>query len=439
VAETQISSDDSHARFYGRLINESAPGDLQAVPAVTNAGSAEFPKVYADGRAIFKGNFPDAKSVRLEGGQGLCPTPAAMLKDSDGTWSVTLPPTVPGFHYYWFNVDGVHTNDPGSATFFGYGKVISGIEIPDAQFISSDLVTAPVLPFYAPHPGKHGKLQENWYTSALTGERRRCVVYTPPDYFEAANASKRYPVLYLQHGAGEDETGWSRQGGVSFIMDNSIHGSPMGPFFFPTANGTPKSKEMIVVMDRGYAKYKEGAGSDNQDPSEKFMPGFARKETGAFGAVMMKELIPMIDTTYRTIPDREHRAIAGLSMGAMQAMAIGLTHPETFSYIGSFSGPQFMSLRDPANPGASVEAPFDPATSYGGVFADPEDFNGKIHLLWMGAGTAEQGISESLRESAQKLRDRNIKLVEFHSPGTAHEWQTWRICLFKFAPLLFRA
>jgi len=426
-------------RFYSRLINESAPGDLQAVPAVTNVPSAEYPRVYADGRAIFKVHLPEAKSVRLEGGQGLCASPVAMVKDANGNWSVTLPPTVPGFHYYWFNVDGARINDPGSETFFGYGKETSGIEIPDAQFISSDLVTAPVIPFYAPHEGKHGQLHENWYQSALTGEWRRCIVYTPPGYFDQASVNTRYPVLYLQHGAGEDETGWSRQGGVSFIMDNSIHGSPMGPFFFPTAKGTPKSKEMIVVMDNGYAGYKEGAAPEVPDPSENYVPSFLRKNIGGFGAVMITELIPMIDSTYRTIPDRDHRAVAGLSMGGLQAMAIALTHVDTFSHIGSFSGPQFMSLRDPSNPAAPAAPPFDPGTSYGGVFANSAAFNSKFRLLWVGSGTAESTISESVRDGAAKLRAANIKLTEFHSPGTAHEWQTWRICLFKFAPLLFQS
>jgi enterochelin esterase family protein len=425
-------------KFYDRLINESAPGNLQAVPAVTNVASAEYPRVYADGRAIFRVHLPQANSVRLEGGQGLCPSPVPMVKDADGTWSVTLPPTVPGFHYYWFNVDGAHMNDPGSETFFGYSKETSGIEIPDAQFISSDLVTAPVLPFYAPHKGPQGALHENWYQSEITGDWRRCFVYTPPGYFDQAHSGTRYPVLYLQHGAGEDETGWSRQGGVNFIMDNSIHGSPMGPFFFPTAGGTPKSKEMIVVMDNGYATYKEGTAAEGRDPSESFLPSFVRKNIGAFGGVMVRELIPFIDSTYRTIADPNHRAMAGLSMGGLQAMAIALAHLDTFGYIGTFSGAQFMSLRDPSQPGAPEPPPFDPRTSYNGIFADADGFNKKVHLLWMGSGTAESNFSESLRENAAKLRAGNIKLVEFHSPGTAHEWQTWRICLFKFAPLLFQ-
>jgi enterochelin esterase-like enzyme len=417
-------------RFYDQLINESAPGALQAVPAATNVPSSEYPRVYADGRAIFQIHLPAAKSVSLEGGQGLCPKPVPLTRDADGDWGVTLPPTVMGFHYYWFNVDGVRMNDPGSQTFFGYNRETSGIEIPDPQQISSDLVTAPVLPFYAPHKGTpQGQLHEQWYESKITGKWRRCFVYTPPSYNDITKIETRYPVLYLQHGAGEDETGWVRQGGVNFILDNAIHGNSSS-FFFATA---PKAQEMIVVMDNAYASY---ASSDSalRDASEQHLSAAMRGGIEAFGAVMVNELIPLIDRTFRTIGDRDHRAMAGLSMGGMQTMAIALAHLDKFSYIGTFSGAQFarMQVNNPSSP-------FDPKTSYGGVFADPAAFNEKVRLLWMGAGTAEVAMNDSLRENAAKLRDSNIKVTEYHSPGTAHEWFTWRLCLNKFAPLLFRA
>ena len=414
-------------RFYNELINESAPGDKQAVPAVTNVPSAQYPRVYADGRVTFKVHLPNANSVQLEGGQGLCSKPIPMTKDAVGNWNVTLGPTVMGFHYYWFNVDGARVNDPGSETFMGYGRETSGIEIPDPQQISSDLVTAPVIPFYAPHKGPHGQLHEQWYESAITGKWRRCFIYTPAGYDDAANSSTRYPVLYLQHGAGEDETGWSRQGGVNFIIDNAIQGNSSSFF---TLN-SPKAKEMLVVMDNGYATYAKASG-EMRDPSEKYL----RPGQEAFGAVMVNELIPMIDRTYRTIADRDHRAMAGLSMGGSQTMAVALSHLDLFSYIGTFSGAQFMT---PRNVNQNTMPPFDPKTSYGGVFADADSFNSKVRLLWMGAGTAELEMSESLRVNVEKLRAANIKLTQYHSPGTAHEWMTWRLCLNKFAPLLFQS
>jgi enterochelin esterase-like enzyme len=418
-------------RFYDHIINESAPGAKQTVPAVTNVPSAEYPRVYADGRVTFRVHLPEAKSVQLEGGQGLCEKPMPLTRDAEGNWSVTLPPRVMGFHYYWFNVDGARMNDPGSETFFGYGRETSGIEIPDAQQISSDLVTAPVIPFYAPHAGAHGQLEEKWYSSKITGNWRRCYVYTPPGYDDAANATTKYPVLYLQHGAGENETGWGRQGGVNFIMDNSILGNTSSFFAFMRAS-VPKAKPMIVVMDNGYATYST-PGSEKRDPSEDFaFPG-----TEAFGAVMVQELIPMIDGSYRTLADRDHRAMAGLSMGGNQTMAITLSHLDLFSYIGTFSGAQFMRLRP--RPGMAERPPFDPKTSYHGIFADAASFNSKVLLLWMGAGTAELALSASTRENVAKLHAAGIKVTEYHSPGTAHEWQTWRLCLNKFAPLLFEA
>jgi len=422
-------------RFYDQLIDESAPGALQAVPATTNVPSAEYPRVYADARVTFRVNLPFAQSVQLEGGQGLCAKSIPMTKDADGNWTLTLSPRVMGFHYYWFNVDGVRMNDPGSETFFGYGRETSGIELPDPQQISSDLVTAPVVPFYAPHKATpQGQLHEHWYESKITGNWRRCIVYTPPGYDAATNSASRYPVLYLLHGEGEDETGWSRQGGLSFIIDNAIQGNSSSFF----AASSPKAKEMIVVMDNGYATYTESAPVKS-DPSESYLPPFMKSGTVAFGAVLANELMPMIDSTYRTIADSDHRAIAGLSQGGAQAMAVGLTHLDQLSYIGTFSGVQFARPRAGAAAAADSLPAFDPQSSYGGVFADAPGFNGRVHLLWMGAGTAEVTMSESLRENAGKLRAANIKIGEYHCPGTAHEWMTWRMCLNKLAPLLFQA
>jgi enterochelin esterase family protein len=192
---------------------------------------------------------------------------------------------------------------------------------------------------------------------------------------------------------------------------------------------------MIVVMDNDYATYAE-PNPAKPDPSESFLGPFMKSGVTAFGAVLVNELMPMIDSSYRTITDRDHRAIAGLSLGGAQAMAIGLAHLDLFSNIGTFSGAQFAWAHSAS---ASSSPGFDPQTSYGGVFADAAGFNGKVHLLWMGAGTAEVAMSEALRVHAGELRAANIKVEEYHCPGTAHEWMTWRMCLNKFAPLLFQA
>lgn len=426
-------------RFYSQLINESAPGSKQEVPASTNVESAEYPRVYADGRVTFRIHLPLAKSVQLEGGQGLCKNPIPLSREADGHWGLTLAPAVTGFHYYWFNADGTRMNDPGSETFFGYGRETGGIEIPDPQFVSSDLTNVATMPFYDPQDGPQGRLQEQWYLSKVTGKWRRCIVYTPQDYYEAANATTRYPVLYLQHGAGEDETGWVRQGRVTFIMDNMINGFPIGPFpMGAPQRGAPRSTPMIIVMENGYATYGSEDSNRYRDPSELYLP------TGveAFGAVLIHEVIPMIDREYRTIADRGHRAMAGLSMGAMQTMAITLTHLDTFEYLGGFSLPlsseNYPMTFPPQFPDA-LRKPFDPNVSYGGAFADASSLNEKLKLMWFGVGTAESPISDALRENVEKLRTKKVNVSLYQSPGTAHEWQTWRRCLNEFAPLLFRS
>jgi enterochelin esterase-like enzyme len=394
--------------------DESLPAIYRSVPATTNVPSADYPRLYADGRAMFRLRMPSAKSVQLNGGQGLGRVPFPMSKDADGVWSVAIPPATVGFHYYWFVVDGVAINDPGSETYFGYGRETSGIEIPDPFFVSTLLISSPRPAFYDPVDAPHGRLEANWYFSKTTGKWRRCFVYTPPGYQDEAKIKRRYPVLILQHGAGENETGWGKQGRMNFIMDNLINAG--------------KAKPMIVVMDNGYAAYAE---KPNETDGADAVAPYLRLPAGleGFGPVVLHDLIPMIESTYRTIPDRDHRAMAGLSMGAMETMAITLSHLDTFSYIGSFSG----AMR--SRPGLP---PFDPITSYGDAFADAARFNQKVHLLWFGAGTAEVEFNNALRTNVEKLRTHGINLVLYESPGTAHEWLTWRRDLNEFAPLLFR-
>lgn len=329
-----------------------------------------------------------------------------MTRGSDGTWSVTIPPPVPGFHYYWFVLNGVSVNDPGSRTYFGYSRETSGIEIPEGG-----------VDFYAIKNVPHGEVRERWYLSHTTGAWRRALVYTPPDYDKSAG--RRYPLLILQHGMGEDETGWTRQGKAQFILDNLI--------------AAGKARPMIVVMDRGYAG----------KPGE---PPFALTRTtrlrdiqlafSAFSDVVTHDLIPAIDASYRTIADREHRAMAGLSMGGMQTLFIASHHLDTFAYFASLSGPVLRGsdpdqLFDP-----SLKGPFDPRTAYAGVFASPAEFNGKVRLLWLGVGSEEE-LHANISTAVDALRQSGIRLTFFESPGTAHEWQTWRRALYDLAPKLF--
>jgi enterochelin esterase-like enzyme len=394
------------------LISLGQPAALlwadQGAPASSNVPNAQNPSVHADRSITFTLVAPDARSVQVAGGDGLGVGPFPMTRGSEGVWSATTPPSAPGFHYYWFFLDGVSVNDPASETYFGYGKETSGIEVPE---IGAD--------YYAIGNVPHGDVRAKWYWSTTTREWRRAFVYTPPDY--DTNPTARYPVLILQHGMGEDETGWTRQGKAQFILDNLI------------ASG--KARPMIVVMDRGYAT-RAGTpvvtlGPDV--PLQNFQIAFS-----AFENVLLHDLIPAIDTAYRTLPDREHRALAGLSMGGMQTLFIALHHEDMFAYIGSFSGPIVPNF----NAGSLISnfpVPFDTKTAYDGAFSEPAAFNKRVKLLWLGVGTAEpERFRTSIGGAAKTLRSAGVELVYFESNGTAHEWQTWRRDLNDFAPRLFR-
>lgn len=362
-----------------------------ATPAASNVPRSAYPRVDAEGRVTFQLKAPEATRVQLVPGggseSGFGRDAFDMQRGDDGVWSVTTPPVVPGFHYYWFSVDGLTVNDPGSETFFGWGRQSSGVEVPEAG-----------VDFYDAKDVPHGEVRVFWYHSQVTGKVRRALVYTPPGYDASGDAGgQRYPVLYLQHGAGEGERGWTNQGRANFILDNLL------------ASG--QARPMIVVMDNGYAaRADETAGRPF--------------DFGAFEEVLMDELIPKIDAAYCTVADREHRALAGLSMGGMQALQIGLRHLDQFAAIGAFSAPP--------------RGEFDVATAYEGAFADAAAFNGEVRLFWLGAGTAEKRFAEGLQATHEALEKAGIKHVVFESPGTAHEWQTWRRSLHDFAPRLFR-
>jgi enterochelin esterase-like enzyme len=362
-------------------------------PATSNVLGARYPRIHADLRVTFQLKATDARKVQLQPGgadNGLGKGPYDMVRGDGGAWTVTTPPAVPGFHYYWFLVDGVTANDPGSETYFGYGRQSSGVEVPEKG-----------VDFYDAKDVPHGEVRARWYHSDVTGQFRRAYVYTPPNY--DAQPQTRYPVLYLQHGAGEDERGWHTQGRMNFILDNLI--------------AAGKTKPMIVVMERGYAT-KPGS------PAAPAGRGGPFAGTAAFEDVVLKDLIPMIDSTYRTVADREHRAMAGLSMGGIQTLQIALGHLDKFAYVGSFSGPTIGR--------------FDIQTAYGGAFRDPAAFNSKVRLLWLGAGTGEQWFHNSIKTFHDTLAKASVKSVFIESAGTAHEWQTWRRALYDFAPRLFR-
>jgi enterochelin esterase-like enzyme len=368
--------------FTGTLCAaQSNPSPDGAKPASTNITGQEYPKIDSKLRAIFRLRAPNAKQIVVDlAGRH------EMTKDSEGFWTVTTPPLAVGFHYYSLIIDGVSVADPASESFYGVGRMMSGIEVPSE---GED--------FYQPKNVPHGEIRERWYFSKVTNLWRRCFVYTPPDY--DANKSARYPVLYLQHGGGEDERGWGNQGRVNFIMDNLI------------AEG--KAMPMIIVMDNGNAR----------------APGEGMLSSTTFEKIFINELIPMIDSTYRTLTDRENRAMAGLSMGGLQTFNITMKNLDKFAWIGGFSG---------TSVGPSVE-PFDAKTIHNGAMADPDQFNKKVRLIWIGAGTTESDLFyNSIKGFNNTLVKAGIKTVYVESEGTAHEWQTWRRSLHDFAPRLFK-
>jgi len=386
--------------LFASLCGAQQTGDFQ--PASTNVWGAEYPRVDSTGRVQIRVKAPDATKVRLNFWSG---PKLDMEKQQDGYWTVTTPPLVPGFHYYTLIIDGMEVSNLNTHAFFGGTKEASGVE-----------VSEPGSTYYSIQDVPHGQVREVWYNSKVTGSWRHALVYLPPNY--DTQTKERYPVLYLQHGAGEDETGWIRQGKANFILDNLM--------------AAKSCKPMIVVMAYGYAKR---TGQNLSDLTGKpfgspEMLKAMQEMAAAFEDDVTQALIPYIDSTFRTLSDRDHRAMAGLSMGGMQTFQITLNHLDLFSYIGGFSGAGGML--------ALGDRKLDPKTDYNGLFADPAVFAKKVHLLWLGVGTNEP---ERMRARLQRLHtsllEANIQHVFYESPGTDHEWQTWRRDLKDFAPRLF--
>lgn len=356
----------------------------QGYPAPSNVRDSKYPYINSDFRVTFTLKAPLAKKVQVVGlgdSNGLSEKPIDLVRDKNGLWRVTTPPARPGFHYYQFIIDGVQVNDPGSETYFGWGKPTSGLEVPD-----------PKLDFYHAKQVPHGEVRVRYYRSTVTGELRQTYIYTPPDYDE--NIKRRYPVLYLQHGAGESERAWTQQGKANFILDNLIFAG--------------KAKPMIIVMDNGYAR----------KPGVSLPPDSWGNE--AFPEVVLKDLIPLIDRNYRTIPNREYRAIAGLSMGGGQALEIGIKNLDTFAWVGGFSS----LLKD-----------FDINKSYGGFFQNAVEANRKLRLLWLACDT-QDNLFAANQKAHQELAKARIEHVWLTGSG-AHEWQVWRKYLYNFVPKLF--
>ncbi len=382
-------------------------------PSVLNIPEAKYPCVYPDNRAMFRVAAPDAQKVTVRIGRGF-----EMTKGPDGIWTVTTTPLVVGFHYYSLQIDGATVADPATMTFFGSGWQNSGIEIPEPAEVD----------YYHAKDVPRGRVSEQWYFSKVTGKWRRCFVYTPPDY--GTNVKARYPVLYLLHGWGEDETGWFTQGHVDFIMDNLIAAAKAKPMLIvmDNLNAVKPGESAALFAARGLVPA-PGAAPAGGTPGAQAGRGAPGGRGGgfnlsAFTDMMFTDLIPVIDRTYRVLPGRENRAMAGLSMGGMQTFTTALNNLDKFAYLGGFSGSC-----------GGRGGTFDPKTTCGGAFADPAAFNKKVKVLFLGIGSAE---GQGTRDFSDGLTKAGIHNVYFESPGTAHEWLTWRRCLNDFAPRLFR-
>lgn len=352
------------------LAQESKPVIEDFKPSVLNQPGKEYPMVNSQGYARFKIEAPQAQSVVVSLGLGGARGGTQLSKGADGTWmGTTAGPMDEGFHYYHVTIDGGVFNDPGALNFYGSTRWESGIEIP-----------AHDQDFYALKDVPHGNVQQILFPSKSTGTSRRAFVYTPPCY---SNDSKtRYPVLYLQHGWGEDETAWTNQGHANLIMDNLLAEGKIKPF--------------IIVMTYGMT-------------NEVRFGGMASFKIEPFQTVLIDELIPYVDGHFRTLADQPHRAMAGLSMGGMETHTITLNNPDVFSHYALLSGGTYK----------------------------PEEIKdkSKVKLIFTSCGSKER--PEGVLKSTEVLKAAGFNAVSYVSENTAHEFQTWRRSLKELAPLLF--
>jgi enterochelin esterase family protein len=359
-------------------------------PSEINQQGKQFPQVNSEKKVRVSISAPLAQKVQLDlGGKKY-----DLAKDEKGVWTGVSDPQDEGFHYYQLIVDGAQVPDPGTLFFYGTSRWGSAVEVP-----ASD------RDFYAMKDVPHGLVSQKVYFSNITKSWRRCFVYTPPGY--ESDQSKRYPVLYLQHGSGEDETGWAVQGKANLIVDNLI--------------AEKKAVPMIIVMENGYAsKPAQTTGA---------APVRGAGGASAFEEVLIQEVIPMIDKQFRTLSDREHRAMAGLSMGANQTIQITMNNLDKFASIAGFSGTSNYPR---------TEA-IDTETFMNGKFKDGAALNKQIKLFWLGLGTKEPSpFPGSVGAFKAMLDKQGVKYTYYESQGTAHEWLTWRRDLQQFASLIFK-
>jgi enterochelin esterase family protein len=389
--------------------NQSALEDFK--PSSLNQPGKKYPQVNSERRVRARVVAPQAQSVTFEflGGAKY-----PLIKGEDGAWFGETQPQDEGFHYYQLVIDGAGVPDPGTLYFYGGNRWGSGVEVP-----------AHDQDFYALKDVAHGQLRQAFYRSAESNATLRGYVYTPPDYDQ--DPSRRYPVLYLQHGAGEDDTGWGNQGYAGRIIDNLIAEGKAKPFIIVMANSyVPGSSYSFGPRpaSTNQAGVTAAAGSTNGAAS-RGLGGGRRFDFSAFERVLLNDLIPFVDANFRTLADQPNRAMAGLSMGGMQTRQITLANLDKFSHIGIFSGGSIALTN----------------------ISDVAVFKEKVKLVFVSYGSREVDPANRRpggpfggdpKANTEALTEAGINSYYYISPQTAHEWLTWRRSLYQFAQLVFQ-
>ena len=350
------------------------------IPASSNVRRAKYPQILPDSRAVFRIKAPDAQKIQLDLGKKY-----DMVKDTAGFWEVTTDPLSEGFHYYSLLIDGIAVADPASETFYGMGRMASGIEVPH----KGD-------EYYAIKNVPHGDISIKRYFSTVFNQWRQLYIYTPAGY--DADVNEKYPVLYILHGGGEDERGWATQGKTDLILDNLI--------------AENKAKPMIIVMPDG---------NTNTD-----FAGFGERTLRIFEAEMKMCVIPFVEKNYRVETDSKNRALAGLSMGGIQTLYVGFNNTDMFSYLGIFSSGWILPMQSKL-----ADAQYD------FIKSNLEKIKNNLKLLWVGIGGKEDIAYNNCQTMNSKFDEMNIKYIYDDYPG-GHTWPVWRHDLYHFAQLLFK-
>lgn len=349
-------------------------------PATSNIRNAHYPQIFSDNRVMFKIKAPDAKNVQVDLGKKY-----DMVKDASGSWSVTTDSITEGFHYYSILIDGVAVNDPGSQTFYGMSRMASGIEIPfkgDAYYALADV--------------PHGDISIKTYYSKITNSWRQMYVYTPPGY--DANTNQKYPVLYILHGGGEDQTGWANQGKANLIIDNLV--------------AAKKATLMLVVMMDGNF----GGGG---------MAGFGEASLHIFEDELLQSVLPFVEKNYRAVKESGSRALAGLSLGGLQTLYAGIKNTDKFAYLGVFSSGWWANQPTLSDP------------QYDFMKNNSSKINSNLKRLWISLGGKEDIAYKNCQIMLAKFDDMKIKYAYSEYSG-GHTWPVWRNNLYNFAQVLFK-